>query len=176
MTDLTTDLPKQAKAGATLVFLAGLFALLAGSGLFAAFLYNVTHPDGHWVYPGFSREPYSLNNIRQIPNDAISHHPIRDFGPALANYIVHIAHIESVNLMLTGLTVAVLARVGLRQRQKWAWYLVLVLVVWAAGNDTVAMISGGRSPYLVPVIPLILGLTGLAMVRRWIFTGPTKPA
>lgn len=83
-----------------------------------------------------------------------------------------IAHIGFANLMVTGASIFSLTHFGIKTKQKWAWYLVLFALIWAGGNDTIAFLYTWINhedffPY--PVIPTILGATGLYLSRPFIF-------
>ena len=73
--------------------------------------------------------------------------------------------------MNTGFVVVLITIFGLRRGLKWAWYTLLVIFLWVGLNDALAL-RRAQQP-LVPLIPEIIGLTGLCIARRSIFGDST---
>jgi hypothetical protein len=167
MGNSTNDIPKGLKIGSRLVFIAGLFPLMAATYLFVTFVWSVSHPDNLWIPSGFKVAPYTLNQVKAVPDNAVPGQTVPDFGPALGSNIVDVTWMGSVNGMISGVSIVVLAIFGLRKRLKFAWYQVLFIALWGAGNDTISTIVSGQFP--VPIFPLVLGLTGLWICRPYIF-------
>ena len=71
-------------------------------------------------------------------------------------------------LIVFGATISSLAYFGLRQGQRWAWYFLLAILCWGAGNDTVAAVYLYQKGVMIIPTPLfvdLLGLTGLFFSR-----------
>ncbi|MBI1926245.1 hypothetical protein HYR99_18600 [Candidatus Poribacteria bacterium] len=167
MNNSSQDLPTGLKIGSTLIVIAGLIPFTASVYLFGAYLYSVTHPNQAWLPAGFKPAPYTLNNVKALPDDASPGQTIKNFGSALASNLADITYMGSVNGMVSGATLVLLSIFGVRRRQKWSWYAVLAITLWVGGNDGYSTIKAGQFP--VPLIPLILGIIGLVLARPSVF-------
>ena len=149
-------LPTALRVGSIMVFLGGLVPFLVSTVLFVAFLWSDAHPDQPWlsgqVLPHAAS--YSLNDIRR-------------FNPDVAVAFMTAQHIELVNVMNSGVLVALLAIFGLRRYQRWSWYALLFTALWPGLNDAWAVLAAREPP--APLVGGLVTLVGLFLSRGAIF-------
>lgn len=119
--------------------------------------FSVLHPNGPWRAAEFGPSPYTVNDIRAVP----------EFGTTLATNLFAATYGYGTNSIVLALSIMIATVFGLRRRQKWAWYTLLGLYLWGGGNDAVGAIISNIPP--IPLIPLTLGITGLLFARSSIF-------
>ncbi|MBI1926244.1 hypothetical protein HYR99_18595 [Candidatus Poribacteria bacterium] len=171
MSNSTKDL--LLKIGVVFIILAGLFPF--GLGLINYIRYQISYnnPDDPWT-PRVAVEPapYSLNDIRAIPDGAIIGKNIEKFGGTLADNLVGVTETGFVNIMLSGVATIVLTLFGLRKRLKWTFFLLLVIAGWGGLNDVIALLRAGA--FLLPVFPVIFDTIGLLLTVPAIFFGNSE--
>ena len=92
----------------------------------------------------------------------------------LGHFVLKETLVKSVNLMATGFVLTTISYFWLRKyADKAAWCIIAILCFWVAGNDTLGLIfrsinSTGTFP--TPVIPLTLGILGLALTFPKVFS------
>ena len=151
-----STLPRGLQIGSLLTLITGIFVLSVGTYFFVMLYAGIAHPAQPWRSGRFGPSPYSLNDVKAC-------------SPAVATDLVRAQHIELAHMMNSGFAAALITVLGLRRRQKWAWYALLAIFLWVGLNDAVAVLRAGQPP--VPLIPGIIGLTGLFIARRSIFGG-----
>jgi hypothetical protein len=150
-----SSLPRGLQIGSLLTLITGLFVFSVAVYFFVNLYIGVTHPSEPWRSGGFTPSNYSLDDVEAC-------------NASLAEDFVSAQHIEFANVVNTGLLVVVITIFGLRRSQKWAWYTLLGIFLWVGLNDLVAVLSEHQPP--VPLIPEVIGLTGLLIARRSIFS------
>lgn len=158
---LTTPLPSRLRIGSLIVLMGGLVPFLVASILFIAYVWSETHPDQPWLSGQVLPHPesYTLNDIRK-------------FNPEVATDFVTAQHIELVNVMNSGVVVAVLAWFGLRRYQRWSWYTLLFTALWPGLNDAAAVLAAHEPP--APVVGAVIVLFGLWLAHGPVFAGPPR--
>src|SRR5262245_43127341 len=156
MNQATVPLPRGLQIGSIIVMLGGLVPFLASTILFVAYVRSETNPSGPWLSGQFPPGPanYSLDDVRRFSADVAV-----DFVTA--------QHIELVNVMNSGVVVAVLAMTALRRYQKWAWYTLLFTALWPGVNDAWALVAAHQPP--IPLVGEVVVLVGLMLARPAIF-------
>lgn len=149
-------LPKGLQIGSWLTIITGLFVFSVATYFFVMFYVGLAHPSEPWRSGQFTPSPYSLDDVEA-------------YNATLADDFVIAQHIELANVMNTGAMVVLITIFGLRRSQKWAWYVLLGIFLWVGLNDALALLRGHQP--LVPLIPEIIGLTGLFIARKSIFGG-----
>jgi hypothetical protein len=164
-----STLPTGLRIGSLLTLIAGLFVFSVATYFFVMYLVGQANPSAPWPAGGFfCKSPYSLDDVAtcsaQWPIN-----PPATCTSTLAQDFILAQHIEFANVMNTGAVVAVITIFGLRRRQRWAWYTLLAIFLWVGLNDAKAVTEGGQKA--VPLIPIFIGLTGLALSWKSIFRG-----
>ncbi|HEV8239967.1 MAG TPA: hypothetical protein VGS57_11415 [Thermoanaerobaculia bacterium] len=149
-----SSLPRGLQIGSLLTLIAGLFVFSVAAHDYVNFYVGLTHPSEPWRSSGFAPSNYSLDDIRA-------------FDPSVADDFVKAQHIEFANVINTGALVTVITVFGLRRFQKWAWYTLLAIFLWVGLNDAVALLQEHQVP--LPLIPEVIGLSGLFIARSSIF-------
>lgn len=149
-------LPKGLRIGSLLTLFTGLFVFAVALYFFANFYSGLAHPSEPWRSGQFTPVAYTLDDIEACDT-------------TVATDFVLAQHIEFANVMNTGFVVVLITIYGLRRRQKWGWYALLAIFLWVGLNDAIALLRGNQP--LVPLIPEVIGLTGLFIARRSIFGG-----
>jgi hypothetical protein len=75
-------------------------------------------------------------------------------------------HMCGANVAMSGASILTVAFFGLRDGQRWAWYLLLALFLWHGGNDIAALVAyrletGNGIP--IAILPTTLGIVGLIL-------------
>lgn len=97
----------------------------------------------------------------------------RSQGMSLQDLLYVNSHVGFTNLILTGVVVNVIFLCAIRKSEKWAWWLVVFILVWAGSNDLVASAwyffkSGKLFPF--PIFPMSLGTIALVLTRQHVFS------
>jgi hypothetical protein len=165
-----STLPTGLRIGSLLTTFSGLFVFSVATYLFVMFLVGTyADPSGPWRAGGFfCKSPYSLDNVTTCSNQYPINPPATCTSTMAQDFVLG-QHIQYANVMNTGAVVAVISIFGLRRRQKWAWYTVLAIFLWVGLNDALALHEGGQK--MAPLIPLVIGLIGLALSWKPIFGG-----
>ena len=142
--------------------IAGFVPLTVASIFYVAFWIGVAHPDQPWLAGQFppGPAPFTLEDLRTFQQELAT-----DFATG--------AQIEFANVMTSGFLIVMLALFGLRRFQRWAWYVILVVFLWAGLNDTVALLVAHEPP--VPLVGEAVGLVGLVLARSAIFAKRDPP-
>jgi len=72
-------------------------------------------------------------------------------------------------LIVFGTTISTVSYFGIRRGEAWAWYFLLVILLWGAGNDTLAAVYLYTNDAIVIPTPLFvdfLGLLGIYFSRN----------
>ena len=149
-----STLPRGLRIGSLLTLLTGVFVFGVALYFFVNFYIGLANPSEPWWSGQFTPVSYSLDDIEACDT-------------TVATDFVLAKHIEFANVMNTGFVVALITIFGLWRRQKWAWYALLAIFLWVGLNDAIALLRGHQP--LVPLIPEVIGLTGLFIARRAIF-------
>jgi hypothetical protein len=164
-----STLPAGLRIGSLLTTITGLFVFSVATYFFVMFLVGQANPSGPWPAGGFfCKSPYSLDNVTTCSNQYPINPPATCTSTLAQDFILG-QHIQFANVMNTGAVVAVISIFGLRRRQRWAWWTLLAIFLWVGLNDALALHEGGQKA--VPLIPEVIGLTGLALSWKSIFGG-----
>ncbi|MBI1926242.1 hypothetical protein HYR99_18585 [Candidatus Poribacteria bacterium] len=167
MSDSTKDF--LLKIGVVLMVITGVFPLQLGLRNHIKFQVSFYNPNQLWTARDQKGPaPYTLNNIRAVPDGAIAGKEIKDFGGTLADNLVTMTQSGYVNIATTGALVILITVFGLRKRRKWAFWVLLCIGVWAGMNDLIGMFKGGIV-FPLAIWPTILGTPGLLMTAPAIF-------
>lgn len=176
------------KIGVVLIVLSGVFPFLLGSVMYIRYQLSYYRPDHPWgALVSLKAVPYSLNDIRNIPDNAINGkniavvsnnqilvgENISGFGKAIADDLITITQSGIVNIMNSGVMIILIAIVGVRERQVWALFLLIIIACWTGANSADAILRGQGS--LLAVWPVIIGLIGLLLTAPAILPVLTAP-
>lgn len=175
MSNASASVPKKLMAGVILVFIAGLFPFLVAWYQYAMFFVSIAHPTEPWRASGFAPVCFTLDDLgrscEHIPACAGGQIQDADDAPwqrcEVANQFVLAQHIEFANVINSGLMVLVISVFGLRHREKWAWWTLLIIFLWVGLNDAIALINDHQWP--VPLVAEVFGLGGLALAWPFVF-------
>jgi hypothetical protein len=148
------SIPRGLKIGSALVIISGLFPISLAARNFVLYIVSVANPDKPWKARNYFPDAYTLNDIRA-------------FNERLALDFELATHVELSNLLTTGVMIVLIGIFGIRRGEKWAWYLMVFIGVWAGFNDLIAMIHAEVFP--LAAIPDGLGLIGLLIASRATF-------
>jgi len=150
-----SPLPKGVQIGSLLTLLTGLFVFVVAVYFFVNFYIGLTNPSEPWRSGQFTPVSYSLDDLKA-------------YDATIATDFILAQHIEFANVMNTGFAIVLITIFGLRRRQKWSWYMLLAIFLWVGLNDAIALLHAQQP--LIPLIPEVIGLTGLFIARRSIFS------
>lgn len=141
--------------GWRLVFIAGLFPVLAGLTVLAPGLLSATAGrNDPWIFPG-GRQSFSFAAAAQVP-------------PDLGALWLLLVHLCGVNLALSGVAISAVAWFALRAGQSWAPKLLWGMILWVGINVAAALLGyrlavGHGIAYALA--PTCLGIVGLVRHR-----------
>jgi hypothetical protein len=151
-----STLPAGLRIGSWLTLLTGVFVFGVALYFFVNFFLGLANPSEPWRSGQFTPVTYTLDDIEACDT-------------TVATDFVLAQHIELANVMNTGFAVVLITIFGLRRGQRWGWFALLAIFLWVGLNDAIALLRGNQP--LVPLIPEVIGLTGLFIARRSIFGG-----
>jgi hypothetical protein len=159
-----STLPTGLRIGSLLTTITGLFVFSVSTYMLVMFYVGQQNPSQLWRAGGFCTSPYSLDNVTTCSNQ----YPSTTCSTMAQNFVLG-QHIEFANVMNTGAVVALISIVGLRRRQRWAWWALLAIFLWVGLNDALALYNAEQP--MVPLIPGFIGIVGLALAWKPIFGG-----
>jgi hypothetical protein len=147
------------RLGWILSTVAGMIPLAVGLANYFYFILSMSDSHSPWQTP-LGRLGFSLQQLRAFRSDLA------------ANWVL-VNQVGWANLVMSGITVVVASWAGIRRRSRWSWFLVLFGMLWVGANDLNAtLILGtemGRN-VAMPLIPMTLGVAGLALSARGVFS------
>jgi hypothetical protein len=93
---------------------------------------------------------------------------VGQFNPEVATFIGVATLCFWQLLIVFGTTICTIAYFGIRKAQRWSWYFLLVILVWGAGNDTLAtfyLVTHDAMFIPTPLFVDLLGLLGIYFSR-----------
>jgi hypothetical protein len=159
MTESKRNLPKRLVWGSWCIVAAGFVPFLLSISMLIAVFVGRANPDKSWLAgePLPHSDSYTLNDIKKCNQD-------------LAVDLFAAQHVQYANLFNTGVVAMALGYFGLRRYQRWAWYLLVFVVLWPATNDLIALLISGGTP--TPFLPDTFGILGLVLSRGPLFSTP----
>ena len=121
--------------------------------------WSCVHPDEPWragMPPG-SRASFSLAGVRT-------------YNAQLADEVVATKYVQYSHLLAVGIIIMTLAHFGLRQRQRWSFWLLAATILLVGWNDGLTTLAFGQTP--IPFVPAALATIGLLIAGPGIF-GPS---
>ena len=142
--------------GANLTIVAGAIPSVFGLVTIAFLWWSYAHPDGPWraAMPPGSTASFSLAGVRA-------------YNARLADEVVTAKYVEYSNLFAVGIVIMTLAQFGLKQRQRWAFWLLMMIILLVGWNDGVTALVFDQLP--VPFVPAGLATLGLLIASPEIF-------
>jgi hypothetical protein len=101
---------------------------------------------------------------------------VRQFNPEVAAFLGVSTLCFWQLLIVFGSTISTLAYFGIRRGERWSWYFLLIILLWGAGNDTMATFYLWSNNAIFIPTPLFVdffGLVGLFISRDLRFS-PAK--
>jgi hypothetical protein len=140
-------------------FAAGAVPLTAGLVTLVTTWLGVARPDGPWP-TGLSSLDFSFSRLPAA-------------GTELQVWVELTGSVGGVNVAAAAVAVSVVARFGLRDGHRWAWWFLAFALVWVGLHDAVAatrfFVATGQPVMLMPYTYCALMLIGLARSRRAVF-------
>jgi hypothetical protein len=135
-----------------------LFGLLTVAFVWGSY----AHPDEPWraSMPPGSMASFSLAGVRA-------------YNAQLADEVVTAKYVEYSNLFAVGVIIMALAQFGLKQRQRWSFWLLVVTILLVGWNDGVTALVFDQVP--VAFVPASLATLGLLIARPEIFKPSARP-
>jgi len=88
-------------------------------------------------------------------------------------FVKFLASLSSVNIVIGAFSVIMISYFALRTKQKWAWWFILIALVWLGGNDAyggyVFFKETGIPLFIMPFTFCALMIIGLVMTKKQIF-------
>ena len=88
-------------------------------------------------------------------------------------YIELLGSVGGVNIVGAAIAVILVARFGLREGRRWAWWFLAFCLLWIGVHDAVMttrfFLATGQPSMLLPITYCALMLAGLLKSRRVIF-------
>jgi hypothetical protein len=139
---------------------AGFVPLLAGIVVFLTNWLNIARADSPW-WTG-------------VGTLGFTYHGLAGAGAGAAIYVALVGSIAGVNVVGAAVAVIVVARYGLRNGQRWAWWFLLFCLIWIGLHDAVMttrfFAATGQPFMLLPLTYSTLLLAGLLRSRRTVFS------
>ena len=149
---------KRLTAGWIIIFLCGVFGSLNGLISYGSSVLSILNPHRPWM-TGAGVTRVTLSELSGL-------------SPEIGPYWVLVNLVAWVNLTFTGFTLALAALRGVRERQRWGWYIAFLVWMWVGFNDTVGVIAVYRmTGVFIPTapIPTTLGAIGLFLSYPAVF-------
>jgi hypothetical protein len=148
-------------AGWKFSFAAGAVPLMAGLVTLLTTSLAVAHHNAAW--------PTGLSTL------GFSYDSLRAAGSGLQAWVQLTGSVGGVNVMAAAVAVSVVARFGLREGHRWAWWFLAFCLVWIGLHDAVAatrfFAATGQPVMLMPYTYCGLMAIGVIRSRRAVFTG-----
>lgn len=154
MSDVRPEIPARLEWGWRLTFLTGLLPFLVALAMYVLFFLSLNNPSEPWRASGFATVQFSLDDIRAC-------------NEGIADLFVLSQNIQFANVMNTGFLILVISFFGLRRGERWAWWTLLIVLLWVGLNDSMALVRDGQTP--ISLIGIAVGLFGLGLARPVIF-------
>lgn len=149
------------------LFAAPFIPLFAGLFLFVTSKVGVADGESDWPML-LSRLDFSFDEIDAVSEDS-------------GEFFSFIGDIGSVNTAMAALSALLVARFALRNGEKWAWWLLLVSMLWVGVQDainTTRFYFEVRPTAPLPIMPTAfttLMTIGLVKSYKPIFSGESAP-
>ena len=158
-TRATTHHGSPSVSGWRLIFVAGFVPLVAGFITLLTTWLGVARSDSRW-WTGVGSLDFSYSTLSRAGSDA----------PA---WVQLTGSVGGVNIVAGAVAVIVVARFGLRNGQRWAWWFLAFCFVWVGLHDASAATrffqTTGQPFMLLPYTYCVLMLGGLLRSRRAVF-------
>jgi hypothetical protein len=158
---VTTTVP-----GWMLNFAAGFVPLAAGLITLLSTWIGVARPNSSW-WTGLGSLNFSYSSLSRAGLDA----------PAWTQLS---GSVGGVNIVAGAVAVIVVARLGLRDGQRWAWWFLAFCFVWVGLHDaimaTIFFDATGQPLMVLPYSYCVLMLAGLLRSRGTVFARSDGPA
>jgi hypothetical protein len=149
--------------GWLLCMVGGLIPFTVGSVNYFFFMRSLEDPHDYWQTP-FGPLYFSLQEVRRFRVD-------------LGATWTMLNQVAWANVVMTGITMMVASWIGIRNRERWGWFMVLLAIAWVGANDLTATMRVGRElgdTVALPVAPMCFALPGLALTAREVFSSRSK--
>jgi hypothetical protein len=159
---MSEDVSTRLRWGANVTAVAGAIPCLFGLVTIAFLWWSHAHPDEPWragMPPG-SRASFSLADVRAC-------------NAQLADEVVSAKYVQYSSLFAVGIVIMALAQFGLKQRQRWSFWLLMVTILLVGWNDGVTTLVFDQAP--IPFVPAGLATLGLLIARPEIFGPSARP-
>jgi len=157
--DSPVELADRAVPGWWLNFVAGMVPLLAGLVVLLISWLGVARADAKW-WTGLGTLDFSYSDLSAAGSDA-------------PPWVEMLGSVGGVNIVAAAIAVCVVARFGLRNGQRWAWWFLAFCFVWIGLHDavmtTVFFLATGQPFLLLPYTYCALMLAGLIWTRKSVF-------
>ena len=161
-TRATTHHGSPSVSGWRLIFVAGFVPLVAGLITLLTTWLGVARSDSRW-WTGVGSLDFSYSTLSRAGSDA----------PA---WVQLTGSVGGVNIAAGAVAVIVVARFGLRNGQRWAWWFLAFCFVWVGLHDATMATrffqTTGQPFMLLPYTYCALMLGGLLRSRRAVFASP----
>jgi hypothetical protein len=151
--------------GWRLNYVAGFVPLLAGVMTIATSWINVVRSDAPW-WTGAGILGFSYASLKTA-------------GTGAAPYVELTGSVGGVNIVGAAIAVILIARYGLGEGRRWAWWFLSFCLLWIGVHDAVMATrffhETGQPFMLMPFTYCALMLAGLLKSRRAVFEGSTVP-
>ena len=146
-------------AGWWLNFIAGFVPLAAGLVVLVTNWLGVARADSAW-WTGLGTLDFSYSSLRAAGSDA-------------PRWVELLGSVGGVNVVAAAIAVSVVARFGLRDRRRWAWWFLAFCFLWIGVHDAVMttrfFVATDQPFMLLPYTYCALMLAGLVRSRRAVF-------
>ena len=150
--------------GWLLAFLAGLAPLVAGTITELTTWLAIARPDKPW-WTGIGDLGFSYSSLAAVDPDA---------GP----WLQLTGSVGGVNIVAAAVGVMVVARFGLREGHRWAWWFLAFSLAWVGIHDAIMatrhFVATGQPVMLLPYTYCALLAGGLIATRRVIAARPPR--
>ncbi len=134
----------------------GASIFISANGLFSlcSFLYSLATEQSNWI------------SGAGVINRSLAE--IAAFDQNLATYFIIVNVVAWANLTVSGAVVFCATWFGVRKKQKWGWWTLLAILIWAGVMDSLAIIFVySNFGTFIPTAPvmMVFGVAVLAMTR-----------
>ena len=139
--------------------MAGFVPLAAGLVVLVTNWVGVARADSDW-WTGLGTIDFSYSSLRTAGSDA-------------PRWVELLGSVGGVNVVAAAIAVSVVARFGLRDRRRWAWWFLAFCLLWIGVHDAVMttrfFVATDQPFMLLPYTYCALMLAGLVRSRRAVF-------